>query len=118
MKKILLYIFAIPLGIISAAILPIIYSHVLSYFIPFQFVDSFLQKYLIPFLGGWIAVAVTAVCAPSKRLLFAGIMLLINILTSLWMFRMGDNLDYMFILGSIACFVYILINRKGLSQAN
>ncbi|MDH6209169.1 hypothetical protein M2254_000753 [Chryseobacterium sp. BIGb0186] len=44
MKKTLLYIFAIPLGLIASIILPAIFSKVLVFFIPFESLNNFIDK--------------------------------------------------------------------------
>lgn len=118
MKKILLYIFAIPIGLLASIILSAIYSNVLKYFIPFESISSFLEKYLITILCGWIAVGVTAICAPSKRILFAGIMVALNVFTSYWLYTKGDDFNYLFVIGGFLCFFYILINKDKLTESN
>ncbi|SUX48515.1 hypothetical protein [Chryseobacterium indoltheticum] len=115
MKKTLLYIFAIPLGLIASIILPAIFSKVLIFFIPFESVNNFVDKYVITILCGWIAVGITALIAPSRKILFSGLMLILNIIATIWMFTNGDNFNYFFIIGGALSFVSVIINQKELS---
>ena len=107
MKRVLLYIFAIPIGLIASFILPTIFSKIFDYFIPFDAINNFLDTYLITALAGWIAVGISALVAPSKRILFASIMLILNIIATVYMFQKGDNFNYMFIIGGILALILI-----------
>lgn len=116
MKKILLYIFAIPIGLTASIILPAIFSKIFDYFIPFENVNDFLDKYLITILSGWIAVGITFLIAPSKKIFFAGIMLLLNIIASIYLSSKGDQLNYLFIVGGALAFISVIIYDKKLKD--
>ena len=118
MKRTLLYVFAIPIGLLASIILPAIFSKIFDVFIPFESVNNFIDKYIITILCGWIAVGITALVAPSKKSLFAGIMLFLNIIASIWMYTKGDNFNYLFVIGGALAFVFILINEKNLMETN
>lgn len=112
MKKILLYIFAIPIGIIASVVLPALYSNILKRFIPFDSINYFLENYFLTFASGWIAIGVTALIAPSKKILFGGIALALNVFASIYMYYLGDSLNYLFIVGGSLSLVFVISNYK------
>lgn len=111
MKRILLYIFAIPIGLIASLILPTIFSKIFDLFIPFDAINNFLDTYLITALAGWMAVGISALVAPSKKILFASVMLILNIIASVYMFQKGDSFNYMFIIGGILALILIIYGK-------
>lgn len=109
-KKILLYIIAIPAGLIASTILPSIFSKILNFFIPFRTITDFLDLYFLKFISGWIAVGIAGLVAPSHRILFASIMLGLNLLAAFYMYSLGDEFNYLFVLGGIAPLVLLVLH--------
>ena len=119
MKRVLLYIFAIPIGLTASLILPTIFSKIFDYFMPFDAINKFFDTYLITALAGWISVGVSAFVAPSKKILFACIMLILNIVASIYMFQKGDSFNYIFIIGGLLALILIIfvdMNKEKLSD--
>jgi hypothetical protein len=112
MKKTLLYIFAIPVGLIASMVLPNIFEKILDLFIPFEGINNFIDNYLMKIMSGWIAVGITVLIAPSKKILYGIIMLLLNILASIYMYTIGDKFNYLFIIGGVLAFVFAIMEHS------
>lgn len=106
------YVFAIPLGLIASVILPAIFYKILSFFIPFENVNNFIDKYILTILCGWIAVGITALIVPAKKILFGSIMLALNIISTIWMYFKGDDLNYLFIIGGFFSLLFVITIKK------
>ena len=112
MKKNLLYIIAIPIGLIASMVLPKIFETILDLFIPFDTINNFIDNYIMKIISGWIAIGVTALIAPSKKILFGIIMLLLNIVATIYLYSNGAELNYLFIIGGILAFVFVIMENS------
>lgn len=112
MKKTLLYIIAIPVGLIASMVLPKIFETMLDLFIAFDTINNFIDNYIMKIISGWIAVGVAALIAPSKKILFGIIMLLLNIVATIYMYTKGAELNYLFIIGGILAFVFVIMENS------
>lgn len=101
MKKILLFVVAIPLGLIASAVLPAIFSKILEMFMPFEAFTIFANDYLMVVLSGWIAVGITSFVVPSYKILFGSLMLGLSLIASTYMYYLGDEFNYLFLVGGI-----------------
>lgn len=108
MKKTILYIIAIPVGLLASMVLPKIFEFVLDVFIPFEVINDFLDNYLMKFLSGWIAVGIPVLIAPSKKILYGIIMLGLNLSAVLYMFNLSGEFNYLFLIGGVLVFIFIL----------
>lgn len=108
MKKIILYIIAIPVGLLASMVLPKIFEFVLDVFIPFEVINDFLDNYLMKFLSGWIAVGIPVLIAPSKKKLYGIIMLGLNLSAVIYMYNASDEFNYLFLIGGVLVFIFIL----------
>jgi hypothetical protein len=70
MKKTLLYIIALPLGVLLSSILPMIYSNILDHFIPFEFLSKLLKSYIIPVSSGSILTGTIIFIVPDYKKIF------------------------------------------------
>jgi|AntRauMFilla1563_2_1112583.scaffolds.fasta_scaffold00368_2 hypothetical protein len=107
MKKILLYVIAIPVGLIASMLLPAYFSKVFEWFIFFDVIREFLDNYFLKFIGGWIAVGVTALIVPKFKITFGVIMLVFSIIASYYMFSKGDVFNYLFVIGGIVALILV-----------
>ena len=114
MKKSILYIIAIPIGIIASMVLPKIFETILDRFIPFEGINNFFDNHIMKIFSGWIVVSVTALVAPSKKILFGVIVLLLNTVATIYMHTKGDELNYLFIIGGILALIFTIVaNSNG-----
>jgi len=111
MKKTLLYIFAIPIGLIASAVLPKIFSFIINIFIPFDGVIHVIDNYILKSLSGWIAVGITAMMVPSYKILYGLIMFGLCIIATLYMYYQGDRFNYLFLIGGILALIILIINN-------
>jgi hypothetical protein len=116
MKKILLYIIAIPVGLIASMLLPAFFSKVFDWFIPFDGITEFLDNYLLKFIGGWIAVGITAMIVPKYKIIFGIIMLILNVIASFYMITNGDDFNYLFVIGGIVALILVGTQFSKLSK--
>jgi hypothetical protein len=107
MKKSLLYVIAIPVGLIASVLLPAYFSKVFEWFIFFDVIREFLDNYFLKFISGWIAVGVTALIVPKFKITFGAIMLALNIIASCYMFSKGDVFNYLFVVGGIVALILV-----------
>jgi hypothetical protein len=107
MKKIILYVIAIPVGLIASMLLPAFFSKIFDWFIPFDGINDFLDNYFLKFIGGWIAVGITAMIVPKYKILFGTIMLIFNIIASYYMYSQGDDFNYLFVIGGIIALILV-----------
>ncbi|MCG2459460.1 hypothetical protein K8352_01720 [Flavobacteriaceae bacterium F89] len=116
MKKVLLFIIAIPIGLIASMILPNLFSKIFTIFIPFDSITNFLDIYFMKFISGWIAVGITVIIVPSHKILFGLIMLGLNLLSAYYMFiSIGDEFNYLFVVGGILPLIFTFLeysNKK------
>jgi hypothetical protein len=70
MNKNLLYIFALPLGLLLSSILPMIYGIILEHFIPFESLSNILKSYMIPVSSGSILTAAIVLIVPDYKKIF------------------------------------------------
>jgi hypothetical protein len=101
MKNTLRYIFAIPIAIIISMILPKWFIFISNYFIPFEFIIQFIENYLIKFIAGWITVSVTIIIVPKRRVLFGALQLVLNLIGAIYMYKINNDFNYMFLIGGI-----------------
>jgi hypothetical protein len=107
MKKILLYVIAIPVGLIASMLLPALFSKIFEWFIFFDVIREFLDNYFLKFISGWIAVGVTASIVPNFKITFGVIMLVFSIIASYYMFSKGDAFNYLFVIGGIVALILV-----------
>ena len=107
MKKTLLYIIAIPIGLVASILLPAFFSRIFQLFIPFEGITEFLDNYFLSFIGGWIAVGITALIVPQHKIIFGVIMLVLNIIASYYLFSKGNDFNYLFIIGGIVSLILV-----------
>jgi hypothetical protein len=112
MKKTVLYIIAIPIGLIASMVLPKIFETILDFFIPFEGINNFIDNYIMKIFSGWIAVGVTVLVAPSKKILLGIVMLLLNIVATIYMYTKGDEFNYLFIIGGILAFIFAIMENS------
>jgi hypothetical protein len=70
MKKILLFIVALPLGLLLSSILPMIYGIILDHYIPFESLSNILKSYIIPVSSGSILTAAIVLIVPDYKKIF------------------------------------------------
>ena len=99
MKNTLRYIFAIPLAIIISMILPVWFMFIFNKFIPFEFITQFFENYLIKLLTGWITVGFTIIIVPKRKILFGFIQVTLNLITAIYLYKIGNNFNYLFLIG-------------------
>ncbi len=116
MKKAVLYILAIPVGLIASMVLPKIFETILDIFIPFEGINNFIDNHIMKIISGWIAVGVTVLMVPSKKVLFGIIMLELNLLAAVYMYQKGDEFNYLFIIGGILAFIFTLLENTNKNQ--
>ncbi|WP_024479275.1 hypothetical protein [Cellulophaga baltica] len=107
MKKILLYVIAIPVGLIASMLLPAFISKIFDWFIPFDGINMFLDNYFLKFIGGWIVVGFTAMIVPKYKLIFGTVMLMLNFVASYYIYSQGDDFNYLFVLGGIIALILV-----------
>lgn len=113
MKKNLLYIGAIPIGLVASMVLPKIFEIVLNLFIPFDVINNFIDNYIMKILSGWIAVGMTMFIAPSRKKIFGIIMLLMNVAAIVYTYSKGAQFNYLFIIGGILAFIFVTVVISG-----
>ncbi len=111
MKKTLLYIIAIPLALIASSILPNYFLKILDYFIPFDVIIDFFDKYLMNVFSGYIAVAFTVLIAPAKKILLGSITLLLNIIAIIYVYTQGAEFNYLFAIGGVLALIIMIISK-------
>lgn len=102
-KNTLRYILAIPLAIVASMILPKWFMFIFNIFIPFDFINQFIETYLLSVFAGWITVGVTFLIAPKRKILFALIQLTLNLIAIIYMFKIGGDFNYLFLIGTLLC---------------
>ncbi len=115
MKKKALYIIAIPLGLIASMVLPKIFEKILDLFIPFDGINNFIDNYIMKLFSGWIAVGITVLIAPSKKIIFGIVMLILNIVATIYMYTTGADFNYLFVIGGVLAFIFVImenLNKK------
>ena len=70
MNKILLYIFALPVGLLLSSILPMIYGNILDHFMTFESISNILKSYIIPVSSGSILTAAIVLIVPDYKKIF------------------------------------------------
>lgn len=112
MKKTLLSIIAIPVALIASMVLPKIFESILDLFIPFEGINNFIDNYIMKILSGWIAVGITVLIAPSKKIIYGMFMLLLNIVASIYMYTKGAEFNYLFIICGILAFIFAIMENS------
>lgn len=116
-KRILLYIFAFPIGIVASAVLPKLFEYPIRFFIPFEFIREFLITYFLKLISGWIVVAITMLLAPSRKIVYGVVVVLLNLASAIFLYTNGQELNYLFIIGGvIALTVYSTVGSETLEK--
>jgi hypothetical protein len=110
MKKILLYIIALPLGVLLSSILPMIYSNILDHFIPFEFLSKLLKSYIIPVTSGSILTGTIIFIVPDYKKIFGFGSVFLTIL-SVFVFLEWSSYNVIYLLGQI--FALFLLRNEG-----
>ena len=99
MKNTLRYIFAIPLGILASMILPKWFMFLFNTFIPIDFINQFMENYLLTIFAGWVAVGFTIIIVPKRKIVFAVIVVLLNLISAIYWYKIGNDFNYLFLIG-------------------
>ena len=105
-KNILRYIFAIPLGILASMILPKWFMFLFNNFIPFDLINQFIEDYLLAIFAGWLTVGFTIIIAPKRKILFGIVQVIINLISAIYMHKIGNNFNYLFLIGGFTGFFF------------
>ncbi|WP_282073202.1 hypothetical protein [Polaribacter atrinae] len=106
MKNTLRYIFAIPLGILVSMILPKWFMFIFNTFIPFDFINQFIENYLLTVFEGWVAVGVTVIIVPKRQILFGAIQVILNVIGAIYMYKLNNDFNYLFLIGGLVALYF------------
>jgi len=101
MKNLIRYIIAIPIGIIASVLLPKWFEIIFDTFLPFDFINNFIDNYFLKFIAGFVATGITLLIVPNKKILFGVIVVVLNIASSIHLYCKGGGFNYLFLIGSI-----------------
>lgn len=110
MKKIFLYILAIPIGLLLSSILPVIYGNILEHFIPFESISNLLKSYIIPVSSGSILTGTIIFIVPNYKKIF-GIGSVFLTIILVFVFLEWSLYYFIYLLGQI--FALFLLIKEG-----
>lgn len=116
MKKVLLYVFALPIGILLSSILPVIYGNILEHFIPFELISNVLKSYLIPFFSGSILIGSTMFIVPDYKKIIGFVNVILTVIL-IFIFLEWTVYYFLYLLGNIFAFL-IFINSDLIENEN
>ena len=101
MKNILLYIIAIPVGLIASIIIPSLLEYIIIYFIPFETLVIFLQLWFLKLVAGSLTTVIPTLIVPNRKKLFFYATLALALFATICEYKRSGDFNYLYLMGAL-----------------